>query len=169
GTSRDDCLQPRHRVGARAGSLSTTRRISAAALHTKRARARASAAESISNSQTSRGGIVSVQAARLRGTSLACGRRSHGLARRPLRMLINRTEMGGRSMRSSKSLVVSLAVLAAIAFLAAEAFAKCEPEKAASKYPSVASKKIKVAVDPESPPYTFRDPKNFENIIGFDA
>ena len=72
-------------------------------------------------------------------------------------------------MRPPKSFLVTLAVLAAIAFLTAEALAKCEPDKAASKYPSVASKKIKVAVDPESPPYTFRDPKNFENIIGFDA
>ncbi|PYO57296.1 MAG: hypothetical protein DMD83_09910, partial [Candidatus Rokuibacteriota bacterium] len=72
-------------------------------------------------------------------------------------------------MRRSKRLLATLLVLVGTGFLAAEALAKCEPEKAAAKYPSVAGKKIKVAVDPESPPYTFRDPKNFENIIGFDA
>jgi polar amino acid transport system substrate-binding protein len=72
-------------------------------------------------------------------------------------------------MRRSKWLLVTLVALVGIGFLAAEALAKCEPEKAATKYPNVAGKKIKVAVDPESPPYTFRDPKNFENIIGFDA
>jgi polar amino acid transport system substrate-binding protein len=39
----------------------------------------------------------------------------------------------------------------------------------ASKYPAVAGKTFRVGQDGESPPYSFRDPKNFEAIIGFDA
>lgn len=72
-------------------------------------------------------------------------------------------------MRRPKWFSVAFLTLVALAVLTAEAAAKCEPGKAAAKYASLVGKKIKVAVDPESPPYTFRDPKNFENIIGFDA
>ena len=46
--------------------------------------------------------------------------------------------------------------------------AKCEPDKLATKYPSLAGKTIKMATDAESPPYSFRDPKNFNNVIGID-
>jgi polar amino acid transport system substrate-binding protein len=46
---------------------------------------------------------------------------------------------------------------------------KCEPEKMASKYPGLAGKKLKIGQDGESPPYSFRDPGNFDNVIGFDA
>jgi polar amino acid transport system substrate-binding protein len=46
---------------------------------------------------------------------------------------------------------------------------KCEPGALASKYPSVAGKTFRIGQDGESPPYSFRDPKNFDNIIGFDA
>jgi polar amino acid transport system substrate-binding protein len=47
--------------------------------------------------------------------------------------------------------------------------AKCEPDKLASKYPTLAGKKIKMATDAESPPYSFRDPKDFNHIIGIDV
>ncbi|MDH3688275.1 MAG: ABC transporter substrate-binding protein [Gammaproteobacteria bacterium] len=47
--------------------------------------------------------------------------------------------------------------------------AACEPDKLATKYPSLADKKIKVGVDAGIPPYTYREEGNFENIIGFDA
>jgi polar amino acid transport system substrate-binding protein len=43
--------------------------------------------------------------------------------------------------------------------------AKCDP----SKYPAIAGKTFRIGQDGESPPYSFRDPKNFENLIGFDA
>src|SRR5438093_11420429 len=46
---------------------------------------------------------------------------------------------------------------------------KCEPEKIATKYPSLKGKTIKVATDAESPPYSFRDAKDFNNIIGVDV
>ena len=46
---------------------------------------------------------------------------------------------------------------------------KCEPGALASKHPSVAGKTFRIGQDGESPPYSFRDPKNFENVIGFDA
>jgi len=47
--------------------------------------------------------------------------------------------------------------------------AKCEPDKVAAKYPSLAGKTIKVAQDGEGPPYTFRNPEDFEKLIGLDA
>jgi polar amino acid transport system substrate-binding protein len=46
---------------------------------------------------------------------------------------------------------------------------KCEPGALAGKHPSVAGKTFRIGQDGESPPYSFRDPKNFENVIGFDA
>jgi polar amino acid transport system substrate-binding protein len=48
---------------------------------------------------------------------------------------------------------------------AAAQTATCDP----SKYPTIAGKTFRVGQDGESPPYSFRDPKNFENLIGFDA
>jgi polar amino acid transport system substrate-binding protein len=47
--------------------------------------------------------------------------------------------------------------------------AKCEPEQIVAKYPSLAGKTIKVATDAESPPYSFRDPKDFNRVIGIDV
>ena len=53
---------------------------------------------------------------------------------------------------------------------AARAGDKCQPEALASKYPSLAGKTIRVAQDPQGgPPYSFRDPENFDNIVGLDA
>jgi polar amino acid transport system substrate-binding protein len=46
---------------------------------------------------------------------------------------------------------------------------KCEPDKLAAKYPALVGKKVIVGQDGESPPYSFRDPKDFNNIIGADA
>jgi len=46
---------------------------------------------------------------------------------------------------------------------------KCEPDKIATKYPSLKGKTIKLATDAESPPYSFRDAKDFNNIIGIDV
>jgi polar amino acid transport system substrate-binding protein len=52
---------------------------------------------------------------------------------------------------------------------AAAQVTKCEPGALAGKYPSIAGKTFRIGQDGESPPYSFRDPKNFDNIIGFDA
>ena len=50
--------------------------------------------------------------------------------------------------------------------LAAE---KCEPAALARKYPSLAGKTIRIAQDPQGPPYAFRDPENFDRLVGLDA
>lgn len=47
--------------------------------------------------------------------------------------------------------------------------AGCEPEKAAAKYPALAGKTIKVGQDGESVPFSQRDPKDFNKLIGLDA
>ena len=47
--------------------------------------------------------------------------------------------------------------------------AACGPGKLAAKYPGIAGKTFRIGQDGESPPYSFRDPKNFDSIIGFDA
>jgi polar amino acid transport system substrate-binding protein len=52
---------------------------------------------------------------------------------------------------------------------AAVAQGKCEPESVAKKYPALAGKTIIVAAAGEGAPFSFRDPKNFENLIGFDS
>jgi polar amino acid transport system substrate-binding protein len=63
------------------------------------------------------------------------------------------------------------AAAAALAMFAAigAAHATCEPDKVATKYPSLAGKTIKIGQDGESPPYSFRDPKDFSHLIGMDA
>jgi polar amino acid transport system substrate-binding protein len=69
-------------------------------------------------------------------------------------------------------------IFAAAAILAGGAFAgstgwaaeKCEPSALAVKYPSLVGKTIRVAQDPQGgPPYSFRDPENFDTIVGLDA
>lgn len=45
----------------------------------------------------------------------------------------------------------------------------CEPAKVATKYPGLAGKTFKVGQDGESPPFSFRDPKDFNHLIGLDA
>jgi polar amino acid transport system substrate-binding protein len=77
-----------------------------------------------------------------------------------------------RPMMRMKSILSSAVVLAALAFhvLPAQADAgKCEPDKLATKYPALAGKTIRIGQDGESPPYSYRDPKNFDNLIGLDA
>lgn len=45
----------------------------------------------------------------------------------------------------------------------------CEPEKAAEKYPSLAGKTLRIGADPQTQPFVYRDPNDFEKLIGFDA
>jgi polar amino acid transport system substrate-binding protein len=52
---------------------------------------------------------------------------------------------------------------------AAVAQGKCEPDSVAKKYPSLAGKTIIVAAAGEGAPFSFRDPKSFETLIGFDS
>ena len=67
-----------------------------------------------------------------------------------------------------------LAIVAALSLgLAAPpptwAQARCDPAALAKKYPTLVGKTIKVAQDGEGPPYTFRDPADFDKLIGLDA
>jgi polar amino acid transport system substrate-binding protein len=45
----------------------------------------------------------------------------------------------------------------------------CEPAKAAAKYPALAGKTVKIGQDGESVPFSTRDPKDFNKLIGLDA
>ncbi len=68
--------------------------------------------------------------------------------------------------------LAGLAAALAVCLVAAPALAgelKCEPDKVATKYPSLAGKTIEIGQDGESPPYSFRAPKSFEHLIGLDA
>lgn len=51
----------------------------------------------------------------------------------------------------------------------AQEAAKCQPENRAKDYPSLVSKTIKIGADPETQPYVYRDPKDFNKVIGIDA
>jgi polar amino acid transport system substrate-binding protein len=72
-----------------------------------------------------------------------------------------RTSIRPFHLAAALSLVVSVPALAQSA--------ACEPGKLAQKYPSLAGKTIKIGVDAQTPPYVMRDPKQFSNLIGFDA
>jgi polar amino acid transport system substrate-binding protein len=67
------------------------------------------------------------------------------------------------------SAAVLAVVVAAMPGTAAAEGAKCEPAKLAEKYPAIAKKTVLIGADGESPPYSMRDPKDFNNIIGVDA
>ncbi len=51
----------------------------------------------------------------------------------------------------------------------AHAAPACEPDKVATKYPKLAGKKLKIGQDGESAPFSQRDPKDFNHLIGLDA
>ncbi len=72
-----------------------------------------------------------------------------------------------RHLRWHISVIFSALTVATAASFnpAAAQTAKCDP----GKYPTIAGKTFRIGQDGESPPYSFRDPKNFENLIGFDA
>jgi polar amino acid transport system substrate-binding protein len=46
---------------------------------------------------------------------------------------------------------------------------QCEPAKLATKYPSLAGKTVRIGQDGESPPFSSRDPNDFERLVGLDA
>jgi polar amino acid transport system substrate-binding protein len=66
--------------------------------------------------------------------------------------------------------ICALASLFAVSLQsAAQAAPSCEPEKLATKYPKLAGKKLKIGQDGESAPFSHRDPKDFNHLIGLDA
>src|SRR3984957_19885895 len=75
-------------------------------------------------------------------------------------------------MAKYRALSVVAALLAVALFLPSAgiaADAKCEPDKLATKYPSLVGKTIKIGTDGETPPYAMRDPKDFSQLIGLDT
>jgi polar amino acid transport system substrate-binding protein len=71
------------------------------------------------------------------------------------------------------TVLIRLATAAVLTVAAASAAsaqaAKCEPDKLAEKFPGLVGKTIRIGQDGESPPYSFRDPKDFNLLIGMDA
>src|ERR1700719_3443858 len=74
------------------------------------------------------------------------------------------------------ALPISLRAIACLTFLLACSLcaaradeAACEPAKLATKYPGLAGKTIKIGQDGESVPFSMRDPKDFNKLIGLDA
>ena len=64
---------------------------------------------------------------------------------------------------------LALAAAASMPATAQAADSGCQPEAAASRYPSLAGKTIAIAVSATLNPYTFRDPQDISRILGLDA
>lgn len=64
---------------------------------------------------------------------------------------------------------VFVLVLSIVALVPAFAAPACEPDRLATKYPKLVGKKIKIGQDGESRPFSFRDAKDFNRLIGLDA
>jgi polar amino acid transport system substrate-binding protein len=75
--------------------------------------------------------------------------------------------------RVARPALLAVAAVAALTATPAAAASQdqpaCQPDQAATKYPSLAGKTIKIAADPAIQPYVFRDPANFDHLIGVDA
>lgn len=72
-------------------------------------------------------------------------------------------------MQVSKLFAGLTAAVLALGLQVAAAQAECDPGAAATKYPALAGKTVIIGQDGESPPFSFRDPNDFEKIIGLDA
>jgi polar amino acid transport system substrate-binding protein len=62
-----------------------------------------------------------------------------------------------------------IAIVIACGGAQADEVRPCEPDKVATRYPSLVGKTIHIGEDGVSLPFNFRDPKNPEQIIGSDA
>jgi polar amino acid transport system substrate-binding protein len=84
---------------------------------------------------------------------------------------VTRAAEGEDSMVQFRSLLVALALVLVLApgwlQRAVAADSKCEPSQVATKYPSLAGKVLKISFTASDPPYSYRDPKDFNNIVGF--
>ena len=69
----------------------------------------------------------------------------------------------------SSVIATLLAVAVLVPSVGRAADAKCEPDKLATKYPSLVGKTVKIGTDGETPPYAMRDPKDFSHLIGLDT
>jgi polar amino acid transport system substrate-binding protein len=106
------------------------------------------------------------------GTATTLRFGTHFAASQPRRLPRPRRSPQKRGVGRMRSLIFGTALAALILgqFASASAADKCEPAALATKYPSLVGKTIKVAQDPQGgPPYSFRDPENFDNLVGLDA
>ncbi len=83
-----------------------------------------------------------------------------------IQFMRNRYRLPRLGARFIAGLVVLVAALSSPAHAADGG---CEPAKAASKYPGLGGKTIKIGQDGESVPFSQRDPKDFSKLIGLDA
>jgi len=65
--------------------------------------------------------------------------------------------------------ITGLALILLVAGQALAAEGQCEPQALAAKYPTLVGKMIRVAQSGEGAPFTFRDPEEFDKLIGLDA
>ncbi|WP_284945980.1 ABC transporter substrate-binding protein [Acidisoma cladoniae] len=70
-------------------------------------------------------------------------------------------------MKPIKAMTFALAGALSL-FAASQAKAACDPAGLATKYPTLVGKTIIMGLDPETPPYATRDPKNFNKFVGSD-
>lgn len=72
-------------------------------------------------------------------------------------------------MPSALARALALSSLLCLAASAAWSQPVCEPAKAATKYPALAGKLIRIGADPQTPPYVFRDAADFDKLLGVDV
>jgi len=76
-----------------------------------------------------------------------------------------------KSMSVIKKLLLAASVFVTFLAVGGPAYAQgvCEPQKLATKFPSLVGKTIKIGADPQNPPYVMRDPADFNKVVGVDA
>lgn len=68
----------------------------------------------------------------------------------------------------STRLIYALTVALTVAGATVAQAEGCDPSHAATRYPGLAGKTIRMGVDPDTPPYAQRDPANMEKMTGSD-
>jgi polar amino acid transport system substrate-binding protein len=71
--------------------------------------------------------------------------------------------------RFARRVIVAGLLFGACLTGAQAADAICEPAKLATKYPSLVGKTVRIGQDGETPPFSMRDPRDFNHLIGLDA
>ena len=72
-------------------------------------------------------------------------------------------------LRNAKLSCLALLMTAAFAGTALADGPRCEPDKAATKYPGYANRVVKIAVSPTQEPYAYTDPKNPDHLAGLEV
>jgi polar amino acid transport system substrate-binding protein len=72
-------------------------------------------------------------------------------------------------LRQGLATIGVVCALAGMCGVASAQTSQCEPAKVAEKYPGIAGKTFKIGIDPQSPPYSTRDPNDFNKVTGLDV